>query len=440
MGKLYISKLYLKNIKCFGEITIHFSSTNDVYKWGVILGDNGLGKTTILRSIAMSLVGKASVAGLTDELYGEWIREGEDNGLIRLEIKSEDKNKKHYFITTEFIRTKDAPIEIKQKTDPEKNFPWDDFFVCGYGACRGTLGSKMYQEYFMPDSVYTLFNYEAMLQNPELVIRRIIGSVKPGSNELSKKILHWIEHILMFPKDTLTLVKKGLVTRSDFCFPSMPLIALGDGHQATATWISDLLGWALFFDETMFQKDITGIVLLDEIEQHLHPSWQKAIIKRINDCFPKIQFIITTHSPLCAIGTTDLRDEQCTLALLTRDEKGCSRVHDELNPPRGRRADQVLTSYLFGLTTSGDNATIHKIERYSDLMSRGRTPEEEEEVQTLRNELDERLGTEETKLQQLVAQSIQKVLEKKLKSSSIDQKAIDYEIKRQLRELFGDNK
>jgi hypothetical protein len=408
--------------------------------WGVILGDNGVGKTTILQSIAMSLSGKASASGLMDELYGEWIRTGKLTGSIRLELISKDKNKEHYSIATKFNRKKlDASVEIEQTTNPEKNFPWDDLFVCGYGACRGVLGSDMgISEYSVTDSVYTLFNYEAKLLNPELTIRRI-KDTDDVSGELLKKMLRWIDYILMLSEGSTTLEKVGLST-DGFWGKSMPSVALGDGHKATISWLADMFGWVLLHDETMFQNEISGIVLLDEIEQHLHPSWQKAIIKRINDCFPKIQFIITTHSPLCAIGTTDLRDEQCTLALLTRDEKGCSRVRDKLKPPRGRRADQVLTSYLFGLTTSGDNATIRKIERYSDLMSRERTRGEEEEVQTLRDELDERLGTEETELQQLVAQSIQKVLEKKPKSSYIDPKAIDYEIKRRLRELFGDNK
>lgn len=419
-------------------MTIDFRSSEDPCMWGVILGDNGVGKTTILRSMAMCLLGAGSTFGLLDELGGDWIRTDTDGGSIRLEIKPDGGIKGDYYVQLDFRRESDDTVWVDQETHPEP-FPWDKLFFCGYGATRGVSGTESYREYKRVHAILTLFDETAQLQNTELPLRRIggLGPTKQGS--VLERVLNWIENILMIPKGSIKLTDEGLTVSGPWG-PSMLAAALGDGHRATMSWVVDFLAWAMLYDKTMFEKELSGIVLIDEIEQHIHPQWQKRIVKLLRDQFPKVQFIATTHSPLCAIGTTDLNDKECTLALLTQAEENCVRIYDKLKPPRNQRADQVLTSYLFELATSGDNATVRNIERYSYLMNKKRTPEEEKEAQTLRDELDKSLGTEETELQRLVAQSIQKSIDEQLELSSIDPKVIDYEIKRQLRELFGHNK
>ena len=71
---MYISKIEIRNIRCFDHVILDFESASDICCGGMIIGDNGLGKTTILRCIAMSLCGKSSVSGLIDELEGYWIK------------------------------------------------------------------------------------------------------------------------------------------------------------------------------------------------------------------------------------------------------------------------------------------------------------------------------------------------------------------------------
>src|ERR1700674_4901291 len=78
---LYLKKIVLENVRCFKKLDFDLTARrNRPRMWGVILGDNGVGKTTLLRSIAMGMCDEASAAGLLRELYGEWNRQVEPDG------------------------------------------------------------------------------------------------------------------------------------------------------------------------------------------------------------------------------------------------------------------------------------------------------------------------------------------------------------------------
>ena len=327
-----------------------FCSTKDASTGGVILGDNGLGKTTILRSIAMSFCGRTSISGLMDELEGEWLRSGKLKGEIRIEIEPDNKNEKPFSIKTLFERSSlNADINIAQIIDPEKSeVPWDKFLVCGYGANRGVIGAETYSKYSVTDSVYTLFSYDAVLQNPELIIRRIKDKSPNSSYRTQRKILNWIDKILMLPNGATKLETGGLTVSGPWG-KSMPAGALADGHQSTISWVVDLLGWALLYDDTIFQKEISGIVLIDEIEQHLHPKWQRNIVPLLKTVFPKIQFVISTHSPLVAANTGKiLADDPESKLFYLSQEGNTSRLSEVEENLSDLDAAQVLSSEAFG--------------------------------------------------------------------------------------------
>ena len=75
----------------------------------------------------------------------------------------------------------------------------------------------------------------------------------------------------------------------------------GDGDRMTFNWMLDLYGRAMAADRITPEGHVQGIVLIDEIEQHLHPSMQAEILPRVTEAFPEIQLIATTHSPLVAL-------------------------------------------------------------------------------------------------------------------------------------------
>jgi len=439
---MYIKKIVIENIRCFEHIEIDLSSQQGARMWTLLLGDNGVGKTTILRCIAMALMGSTSSPGSLDELYGEWVRGSEPaKAFVRIEFEKESGMVNNRWIETIFERTKSGYTQVTQVVHPEKldDFPWDKIFVCGYGSARRAYGSKDYSEYAAVDSLYTLFNYDSPLQNAELIFRRLKDHVADIND-----ILKWLDNILMLPEGATKLTIGGITIDGPWG-KFMPLGSLSDGYQATVAWISDMIGWMMFYDHSVFKKGkegLTGIVLLDEIEQHLHPGWQKLIVKLLSDQFPNIQFITTTHSSLCAIGSANLPDDKCSLVLLTQEDDHVT-ARDKLVPPHGRRADQVLSSYLFGLDTTRSDDSAQSIERYSTLISKKTINEtEQKELSDLRSQLNEVLGSGETVLQRLVEKAVHESLEKLVANLSSEelpppQEAIDFEVKRKLKDLFG---
>lgn len=316
---IQISKIKLTDIRSIELLEINFDSSSPSL---LIAGNNGSGKTTILRSIAMGLCDEASAAALLRDLPGEFIRKSsiKKRAIIDIYFKTA---RKHYRIKTivksskDFENVKQELFEkvstkyIKIKMGNENKFPWHNIFITAYGSGARTEGTGNYQYYFGADSVYTLFKYDYALQNPELAIRRMIeiGRKKGGESEkikyfsgeeVWKEIRDLLAGILDIPANHIYLEDNGL-----FIKIKSQLIdfgSMGDGFKATATWLLDLLSWGMLYKNWKKFEDFRGVVLMDELEQHLHPDWQLKIINNLIGAFPKIQFIIATHSPLIISG------------------------------------------------------------------------------------------------------------------------------------------
>ena len=185
-----------------------------------------------------------------------------------------------------------------------------------------------------------------------------------------------------------------------------------------------MLGWAMLSGQLEKDTDITGVVLIDEIEQHLHPRWQRHIVRLLKTTFPNIQFITTTHTPLCAGGTADLDKEEYKLILLKRNEDSFVNIIDKLQPLDGYRADQILASELFGYIIGTNIETEELLREASILAGKGkkRSPSENARYKKLKNELKDILLSSKQTLfeQELVRERREKIrketkrLEKKL--------------------------
>ncbi len=128
---MYIKRVILDNVRCFEHVEIDFTAAKDIRKWTLTFGDNGFGKTTMLRSIAMGLCDATSSAALLRELYGEWVRvqagpKGE--ATIRIEFSRIQGSRGSPWIKTIIRRTPSGYSEVYQETSPT-NFPWDEIFV-----------------------------------------------------------------------------------------------------------------------------------------------------------------------------------------------------------------------------------------------------------------------------------------------------------------------
>ncbi len=375
---MYIKRISLKNIKCFDELNLEFSSSGSS---ALFLGDNGDGKSTVLQCLSMGLCDESSAAALFRELTGAFVRREPNKSKARvgaigsIEIDLESRAGVTYRIITEifslpnFERVNQRLIRIRGKKEvmirPE-DFPWDRIFVVGYGPGLRTSGSMDYQHYLAVDAVYPLFRYDTPLQNAELIIRRLIGTIGDRAktpeekNKKEQTILNKIKVLMaqlldLQSPDDFQLTPTGLAVKG--FWGTAELNQLSDGYQATITWILDLISWWFLkenADRTSELESITGIVIIDEIEQHLHPRWQHRILPLLRERFPKVQFIVATHSPLVASGSEDVE-----VHLFKKGKQSVVK-------PYGWLAENVYE--MMGLEESrSDQFKKHILDRYAEL-------------------------------------------------------------------------
>ena len=390
-----ISKLRLKNIKCFEDTEISFENEKGgVKSWSLFVGDNGQGKTTILRSLALGLCDKEGASGLLLELYG-FLRRDAEEGSIEICLQDEDNQK--YTLKTRIEGENESVFQKvfrgdrvgKPDTKEVKNFERDKIFAVAYGIGRSVTGTTSYEEYALVDSLYSLFNYEYPLQNAELGARRI----KLHSKKKEwKKLQELLKEVLMLEDDEeVSLERRGLLfvkkNRGEESYNNV-----GDGYKSMTSVILDFLSWNLIYkeDEDFDLNNLSGIFIIDELEQHLHPRWQRKIVRILSKKFPNVQFICSTHTPICALGLSDLECESWLFKVAYVNDHSEVERFDLSEEFKGYRADQILTSGLFGLTDTRSISIESKLAKYRKIyLKEKRSNEENRELRKIEKELED---------------------------------------------------
>lgn len=174
--------------------------------------------------------------------------------------------------------------------------------------------------------------------------------------------------------------KNGLFPQFDTPDGPVPLNVLSQGTQSLVQWLARLLiGMVEYYDYPEDIEEKSGILIIDEIDAHLHPSWQRRIIPALTKHFPNIQIFCSTHSPLMLAG---LKAGQ--VQLLDRDENGQVKVSRNEQDIVGWSADEILRSFL-DVPSPTDLETVRNIERLQELRQvDGLTDEEGKELDHLR--------------------------------------------------------
>jgi hypothetical protein len=388
---LYLSRVQLKDVRCFENLDITLSKLGEAVGWTLVVGDNATGKSTLLRSIAMGLCDEASAAGLLKESDEGYIRRGASKARIIIWLHDTRSPSKKYRITTEVIRKELTrrifADRVKQKTSPtDGRFPWDELFVSGYGAGRGVTGTGDISSYSAIDAVYNMFNYTEGLQNPELVIRRLIAR-DLGEPMLERQLFRILAKAT--GAENFRLTSNGIRVDGPWG-QGMALRDLADGYKSSVLWITDLIGWALTFrPRSKTTKSIRGIVIVDELEQHLHARWQRTVVDDLRQLFPEVQFITSTHSPLIGSSVGPRLGSPNTDRLFVLESTEKEGVKASLHEfMRGWSMDQVLAPRAFKYQIQADPETERMLRIASALAEADqRTPDEERVFQEVKNKL-----------------------------------------------------
>ena len=161
----------------------------------------------------------------------------------------------------------------------------------------------------------------------------------------------------------------------------VPLNTMSQGTQSIVQWLGHLLiSYAEYYDYPDNLEENPGVLIIDEIDAHLHPSWQQRIIPTLTHHFPHLQIFCSTHSPLMLAG---LKKGQ--VQLLKRGENGKVIVSKNEVDIKGWTADEILRNFL-GLVDPTDLETASHLERLQNLRSKGNlSDEEEDELEGLRH-------------------------------------------------------
>jgi hypothetical protein len=233
----------------------------------------------------------------------------------------------------------------------------------------------------------TLFLEGAALVSCQDWLMDLDHRAKDG-DESSIKRLKWVKQALednLLPEQTqVEISSKGAFFHSHG--HSISLAQLSDGYRSVLALAIDLLHWLTdAFPDSANPLQEQGVVLIDEIDAHLHPSWQRQIGTWLQEKFPGLQFIVTTHSPFIPQAA----DEGGIVTLKWAAGGKTVEAYTDSASVQGWRAHQILTSSLFGLSTTLSPATERKMERLGELEGKSTlTAKEEDELRQLRRELD----------------------------------------------------
>ncbi len=267
-----------------------------------------------------------------------------------------------------------------------------DWFVAGYGTSRllphpttserpgDRVLSRLNSLFDRGDILGTGFT--ASLEDAKAftdTLRRILVEQRllPLATGLDLRGRHWA-------RSNSDLVEGHRFTLgSDRWQVDLPATWLSQGYQSTIAWIADVVGQFFFErDEPQAPEEMEGLVLLDEIDLHLHPRWQVELIPLLKEVFPRLQFVATTHSPMVLPGLA--REE---VVLLRQDAEGHVVVEETPDSPALLTGSEIYEAF-FGIDKLYPADLGAALQRYSFLVGTPRrSPEEEREMAELRRQL-----------------------------------------------------
>ncbi len=354
---MYIQKVKIRNVRGFKDFELVFPDNNPLAGWHVVIGDNGSGKTSLLRCVALALVGPNDVAALRQGMQ-DWVTVGtKENSSIQLDlfrdkdfdpfsgqgrvdekdpvprvnVRFQDVNQ---IEGPDFSRKKEMEVGISEnqtlynapqirlvkgantKADRTVWGVKGGWFSVSYGPFRRFTGDQTKDLLFVTNpklgAHLSLFDenigLSASIKWLQDLKFKTYENVDGPEKKLLQDFIAFINQDNFLPHGTrlLNITSDG-VEFEDGNKSKLLLPNLSDGYRSILSLIFELIRQvaSTYNTNAVFQKsdgaivvNFPGVVMIDEPDAHLHPTWQHRIGFWLLKHFPKMQFIVTTHSPL----------------------------------------------------------------------------------------------------------------------------------------------
>jgi len=325
---LYIREVTLKRVRGFRDITVDFGDPSMDRLHTILIGKNGTCKTSFLRALSIGLADNKDASGLLAEDNGSLVAEDENDCSIEVALSNGT-------VLTTTLGLDDGQDVLLDKSVEAENL--DQLLVVSYGINRLVGGDSEFRSYRLIDSTYNLFVDDSPLIGTELALRRLQDFVSEANYE---SIMTKIKDALGLDQAVaINLNKGGGVTASGPGIgQSIPLASLSDGYKETLGWMLDFYSWGMRANAIDEEGVIEGILLIDEIEQHLYPGLQTELLSKLRELFPKVQIIATTHSPMIALGA----QHESELVVFKREENGHVVTKPSGKPLAGYSIEDIL--------------------------------------------------------------------------------------------------
>ena len=319
---MQLRRIRIQNVRALRDATWSVSKGRTT-GWHVILGDNGSGKSSFLKAVA--LVGHDQAYGLRQS-WNDWLTRGEKDGLVELQIdrnevvdSSGGSNLEAGPVTValSLLRGPGPNYVSLHKTDRQPDVIWRNprgWFSASYGPFRrfgrGDLHSeKEFASMPLLSRHLSIFDDRIALTECLEWLRNLQFRRLENDPEglLLSRLKAFINQSDFLPSGVQLdeVTSRGVVFR-DAHGVKIDVEELSDGFRSILSMTFELIRqMSLSYPEDqLFDADdatvikAEGVVLIDEIDAHLHPTWQKTIGYWFCRHFPNVQFIVSTHSPL----------------------------------------------------------------------------------------------------------------------------------------------
>jgi predicted ATP-binding protein involved in virulence len=314
-----LSSLDVSNYQGIQSLTIGLGNEVEIpinTQWIFLTGENGFGKTALLRAIAI---------GLTDD-ENKILKENETITVI-----GSKKGQEHSNLAED---KQDVELDFKQ--------------VVAYGVSRFSREETTRKESARTAS---LFSDKELLMDIE---DKLLKNQK-RFEEIKGKLLQMIPNLANIEKvqqenGDAQIIFKEKDEQGNVFKESVTLEQLAAGYRSIFMMMGDMMiRLSNHLEKSL--DEISGIVLIDEIDAHLHPKYQYELPKLLSEAFPKVQFIVTTHSPIPILGLPETVSSVVFKVNRTAEEGiSVKRLDNEIEIRR-LSANAQLTSDVFGFDT-----------------------------------------------------------------------------------------